>query len=155
MSSWLPYSSATYSSCLPQLDTSLYPKEHTCFAYDQESDAHETVSEVLENVSSASPKPLKDTIVRLVTTMGAALGYIDDEMDEDGDDDDDDGMSLGTDGAGDTYQAPQMAEQTLALKKDFLEVVAADWRPGLIRFGSNEFGKSFDLLEMLLHLIIS
>jgi hypothetical protein len=70
--------------------------------------------------------------------MGIALGYIDDEMEED----DDDGVSINTDGNEmDEFQATHQAQQTAALKKDFLEIVAADWRPGLIRSGSNEFGQ--------------
>jgi ubiquitin-conjugating enzyme E2 Q len=123
-------------SHLPHPDTSSYPQEHTCFAYDQESDGNETVSEVLESLSSSSAKPLKETILRMVGSISSALGICEDEDMEDGTDDN---VSVDSEGM-DQYQATHVAQQTLALKRDFLEVVAADWRPGLIRFGSNEFG---------------
>jgi ubiquitin-conjugating enzyme E2 Q len=122
----------------PQPDTSSYPQEHTCFAYDQESDGNETVSEVLESLSSSSAKPLKETILRMVGSISSALGLCEDEDMEDGTEDN---ISVDSEGM-DQYQASHVAQQTLALKRDFLEVVAADWRPGLIRFGSNEFGVS-------------
>ncbi|KAG8837202.1 hypothetical protein FRC18_009828 [Serendipita sp. 400] len=125
-------------------DTSSYPSEHTCLAYDQQDDAHETVSEVLENVSSSSAKPLKDTVVRLVNSVASALGFRDDEDDEDDeemevDDEEDDGHAS-LDGEGmELFHHKDLAQQMVALKRDFLEVVAADWRPGLVRFGSSEF----------------
>jgi ubiquitin-conjugating enzyme E2 Q len=39
----------------------------------------------------------------------------------------------------DTYGAAHVAEQTKALKRDFIEIVANGFRPGLVRFGSNDF----------------
>lgn len=117
-------------------DTSAYPSS-MCVAYDQEADAHETVSEVLENLASEPPKPLKDTVIRLVNSIASALGLCD-EDEEMNDADSDDNISL-DDGVGgmNNYQAPEIAQQTAALKRDFLEVVAADWKPGVFRFGSD------------------
>lgn len=126
------------------LDTSAYPKEHTCFAYDQSDEANETVSEVLETVSSYPPKSLKDTTQKLVLVIASALGLIDDDVEMEDDDEDDHDIDMDADGDGDIdFKATHIAQQTAALKQDFLEVVAADWRPGLVRFGSNEFGKFF------------
>lgn len=123
------------------LDTSSYPKDHTCYAYSEGSDdAHETVAEVLENVASASAKPLKETITRLVNALASALGLCDDDMnDEDDEDDPVDEDHYGHE-IDDVYQAPEMAQQTTALRKDFVESVAYGLRPGLVRFGCNEFG---------------
>lgn len=39
----------------------------------------------------------------------------------------------------DTYGAAHVVEQTRALKRDFIEIVANSFRPGLVRFGSNDF----------------
>lgn len=76
-------------------------------------------------------------------TIASALGLIDDdvEMDDDEDEDEDNDVGMDADGDVDEFKATHVAQQTAALKQDFLEVVAADWRPGLIRFGSNEFGE--------------
>ncbi|KAG8830025.1 hypothetical protein FRC17_005567 [Serendipita sp. 399] len=104
-------------------------------AYDQQDDAHETVSEVLENVSSSSAKPLKDTISRLVKSISSALGLCedDDEMEEAEDDSDDDDGHASLDGEGmEIFQHKDVAHQMAALKRDFLEIVAADWKPGLM-----------------------
>jgi ubiquitin-conjugating enzyme E2 Q len=119
-------------------DTSVYPTGHTCYAFAQDDDVHETVTNVLENLSSSSSKPLKDTLTRLVISLGSALGFIDDEDEEmeetqSSGDDDDFGVTE------DTYGAAHIAEQTKALKRDFIEVVANSFRPGLVRFGSNDF----------------
>ena len=121
-------------------DTSAYPGS-TCIAYDREEEANETVSEVLENIASDSPRLLKDTVTRMVNSIASALGLCD-EDEEMHDVDSDDNASL-DDGVGgmDKFQAPQIAQQTAALKRDFLEVVAADWKPGVFRFGS-DFGAS-------------
>jgi hypothetical protein len=64
-------------------------------------------------------------------------------MDVDGADDDESSMEDAfSEGGMDEFQATHVAQQTAALKKDFLEIVAYEWRPGLVRFGSNEFGMS-------------
>ena len=119
-------------------DTSAYPTGHICYAFAQDDDVHETVTNVLENLSSSSSKPLKDTLTRLVTSLGSALGFIEDEDEEmeetqsSGDDDDFGAIE-------DTYGAAHIAEQTKALKRDFIQIVAHGFRPGLVRFGSNDF----------------
>jgi len=119
-------------------DTSSYPTEHTCYAFAQDDDVHETVTNVLETLSSSSSRPLKETLTRLVTSLGSALGFIDEEdeeMEETQTDPGDDDFGV----IEDTYGAAHVAEQTKALKRDFIEIVANSFRPGLVRFGSNDF----------------
>lgn len=116
------------------------------------------MTELLETVASIPPKTLKETITRLVHNMANALGYGDEDDDMNYDDDVDDIANTKTDGVGvDNFQATHTTYQIAALKNDFLEVVAADWRPGVIRMGVNDFGWFFALsfnLKLTLYVVV-
>lgn len=135
------------SLSLQVMDTSSYPKDHTyiCFALD---DVAPNLLPVVEAVGTYPPKPIDQTITRILKSLALALagGAPEDEpssqMIED-----DSGSETGVDGF-DDYDGDMYASQAIqsdswetstALKRDFLDVVGAGYQPGLLRFGTDDF----------------
>ncbi|EJD40876.1 hypothetical protein AURDEDRAFT_115746 [Auricularia subglabra TFB-10046 SS5] len=134
------------SLSLTVTDTSSYPNDHSyiCFALD---DIPPDLLPVVEAIGTYPSKPLDATLTRILRSLAlAASGQT--SQDEDSQSLQDDGSEAGVEGL-DAYDedymfisqnsGPDDSAIQSALKRDFLEVVAAGYQPGLIRFGGDDF----------------
>ncbi|KDQ51732.1 hypothetical protein JAAARDRAFT_497248 [Jaapia argillacea MUCL 33604] len=129
-------------------DTSEYPAHHTFFAFSPDSDLPPRVESVIENLSSAKSSSIPETINKILLDLSksseskgkhVAMNESQDTDEEEGDDTDYEAYEDLD------YQFGMVADNVTSavspqrLQHDFLEVVAADFRPGLIRFGTDDF----------------
>ncbi|KAI0795943.1 hypothetical protein C8Q75DRAFT_846922 [Abortiporus biennis] len=128
-------------------DTSEYPKDHSFFAYAQDEDPPADIEHVTETIADSLPcsieeimRKMLDTIAKKIAARKAKSRQIiveqesDEEMYEDEDEDyeayepEDFGLS--------SVEKNELEIQYL--QRDFNEIVAAEYRPGLIRLGGDE-----------------
>ncbi|KAF9007058.1 hypothetical protein BDQ17DRAFT_1351337 [Cyathus striatus] len=135
-------------------DPSEYPKSHSCFGYSPDADSPR-VSEVLEDIASESPRPIRDTIERLLKSLSKVLiikkptvaDESESEMDEDGSSMAADDYEVFSD-LGEFHGEGSKVEEhdkLAALQRDFVEVVASSYRPGFVRVSGDDFVLSVSL----------
>lgn len=141
-------------------DTSEYPNHHTFFCFAQDSDPPAYVSQVVESVVDQGSATIEQVVTKILQSIGKKLGksaanghahhHSDDEGEEDEEMDydayDDDMMELSAD--------PKTNEYAHHLQRDFNEIVAADFRPGLIRLSADELVLSVSVPVVYLARII-
>ncbi|KII84929.1 hypothetical protein PLICRDRAFT_116954 [Plicaturopsis crispa FD-325 SS-3] len=138
-------------------DTSEYPDHHTFFAYSPDADLPAKIQDLVEAISSEPPRPIEDTVEKFLHSVSKVTNpdthtkqelrthQLDDE-ESDGADDDDDGAYEAYDDL-DYFAGPSSKSmlQLPRLQRDFVETVAAGYRPGFIRFGADNFSVSVSL----------
>ncbi|KAF8641742.1 hypothetical protein AX16_009819 [Volvariella volvacea WC 439] len=138
----------SFSITLMVSDTSDYPKNHSCFCYCSDEGASPKVVEALESISQASPRPIATTVQKLLTILHGALrkgmagGHAQFSQTAESDDDDSEAEDyvMSDD---DHFVKPAISMSAIdrsLLQRDFIEVVATGYRPGLITFSSDDFG---------------
>lgn len=137
-------------------DPSEYPDHHTFYAFST-SDAAPHIGQVIEDVSTGPSHSIKKTFEGLLSAIHKACGE-----DEDGEAEAEEYEAYDEDD--NTFGASRFAHPTLQHGKlqwyvirlpnllfthkgssDFLEIVAAEYRPGLIRFGIDDFSLSVSI----------
>ncbi|KAF9062809.1 hypothetical protein BDP27DRAFT_1427500 [Rhodocollybia butyracea] len=96
-------------------------------------------------ILSLAPRPISETLDKVLAHLARAMntGSVDSEPDDDEDDEDEDYTAMSDD---DIYMtAPSNAMNMTRLQHHFLEIVAREYRPGLIRFGGDDFCISVSL----------
>ncbi|KIM73751.1 hypothetical protein PILCRDRAFT_99249 [Piloderma croceum F 1598] len=123
-------------------DPSEYPDHHTFYAFST-SDAPSHIGQVVEDVSSGKSRSIKKTFEDFLSAIHKAS-----REDDDGEADAEADAYDAYDEDDNEFGASRFAHSTLRPKKlqyDFLEVVAAGYRPGLIRFGVDDFSLSISI----------
>ncbi|KXN88395.1 hypothetical protein AN958_07377 [Leucoagaricus sp. SymC.cos] len=134
-------------------DTTEYPRSHTLFCYALDGEISSRVQEVLEEFATEPSRPVRDTLLILLSRVSRAVGlrapqlmFASNDSGEDteeAEDDDEDYAILSDDeGAyniGSFTVVPTNQCDLSVLQRNFLETVAADYRPGFIRHSSENF----------------
>ncbi|OCH92005.1 hypothetical protein OBBRIDRAFT_791754 [Obba rivulosa] len=136
-------------------DTSEYPTNHQYFCFSQEADVPPRVMDIIQGLHEDSSKPMDEMLKKLLTRLSIADKSSDSQDETDIEDefetDDDMGMYVGEsdDESGiDTKHENIVANA--ALHRDFIEIVANGFRPGMVRFGTNDFALSVSLPIVIL-----
>ncbi|KAG7093449.1 hypothetical protein E1B28_007127 [Marasmius oreades] len=130
-------------------DTSDYPKDHSCFAHSMESDPPVNIQSVIENVSTSPARTIAETVESMLSNISKAMTYGDAAMETGSEDDDEEDYEVYD--VDDEFEDPAYAVGTTSkfqlgcLQRDFIDTVASLYRPGLIRFGLNDFCISVSL----------
>ncbi|KZT30052.1 hypothetical protein NEOLEDRAFT_302770 [Neolentinus lepideus HHB14362 ss-1] len=136
-------SSAVLTATLLVSDTSEYPRNHVFFASCQDVTSYH--SSILEDVSTWGSLTIEEAIERLFTLVTKSIITVnsdEDPFDEDTemeDDDDDDNDFQDYDDLDELFGLSNKNISRQRLQRDFIEIVAADYRPGLVCFDSREF----------------
>ncbi|KAF9060333.1 hypothetical protein BDP27DRAFT_1339817 [Rhodocollybia butyracea] len=126
-------------------DTADYPKTHSFFSYSQDVNIAANIQAVVEGIASLSSRPIAEIMDKVLAKLARAMntGSADSEPEDDEDDEDEDYTAMSDD---DIYMtAPSNAMNMTRLQHHFLEIVAREYRPGLIRFGGDDFCISVSL----------
>ncbi|KAL1741628.1 hypothetical protein HDZ31DRAFT_45014 [Schizophyllum fasciatum] len=124
-------------------DPSDYPKGHSFFSYCPDGGPPDLFREILDDLATASPRPIATTIERLVTQMADIMDPS--AASDNSDDDEDDADDGDIDYDAFDYDVPAPAtnvnkrQQMLALQRDFLECIASGYTPGIERFSADDF----------------
>lgn len=133
-------------------DTSDYPNGHSFFSYSPDTNLPPYVSQAVESVASENSRSIRQTIYKLLGSLG---GVDDGGASQEAEMEDDEGSDVDYD-AYDAYDGvgitgsdgPKVHMQKL--QNDFIETVATGFRPGLIRFGGDDFSISVSLPVIIL-----
>ncbi|TFK51185.1 hypothetical protein OE88DRAFT_1658981 [Heliocybe sulcata] len=133
--------SAVLTATLLVSDASEYPKNHVFFASCPDSGT--VHADVLEDVSSWGSLTIEETVHKLFslvikrsTSISDAPSNADTDVEEEEDEDD---FFQTYDDLDENFGVPTQDLSRQRLQRDFIEIVAADYRPGVVRFDSNEF----------------
>ncbi|KAJ3560459.1 hypothetical protein NP233_g10827 [Leucocoprinus birnbaumii] len=145
-------------------DTTEYPKEHTLFCYASDGDIPPRLQEVIQELATEPSHPVRETLLILLSRLSRALGlrppqitFADDsgdETEEVEDDDDEDYTILSDDEGGynlGSFTVSSVNQHDFSImQRDFLELIAADYRPGFIKHSAENFtvSVSISILEL-------
>ncbi|KAF8551149.1 hypothetical protein OG21DRAFT_1499321 [Imleria badia] len=128
-------------------ESSQYPNEHTYFGYSQDAGTLESnVARVIDKLPTQTGRTLREAAEFFVEAISRGDNYEGDGGNE-SDDDEDDFMMLDEDLERSGYPGPTQATQLSLghLKKDFVEVKAAGYNPGILWTGSDRIILSVSL----------
>ncbi|KAF9788386.1 hypothetical protein BJ322DRAFT_1002310 [Thelephora terrestris] len=121
-------------------DTSDYPESHQFYAFALEANGiPDYVATVIQGITDRPSRTLQETIRRLFFDLARAesQGESSDEHEEETSDEDD--IDGDFDYGYDAVLSQPTRFEVEQLRKDFLETIAHDYRPGLIRMGEDRF----------------
>lgn len=128
-------------------DTADYPKTHNCFSYSPDSHVAANIQSVIEGIVSLPSCSLVETMDKVFANITKAMstGSLESEFEDD--DEDEEGEDYAVSSDDDIYMSStsQNLMKMTRLQHDFLEIVARGYRPGLIRFGGDDFCISVSL----------
>ncbi|KAL0948368.1 hypothetical protein HGRIS_010950 [Hohenbuehelia grisea] len=132
-------------------DTSDYPKNHTCFGAAADGEITARLERVLESISSNAAQPLRNLASGLLLSIASAMdtgarkqpASLND-LSDDGSDEEYEGYDYDEDISTSTV-ASSNRHYFLRLQRDFVDIVASDYRPGFIQFGDDDFCVSVSL----------
>ncbi|KIY71906.1 hypothetical protein CYLTODRAFT_389638 [Cylindrobasidium torrendii FP15055 ss-10] len=130
---------ATANITLVFNETSDYPREHMLFSY-TDGPIHESVQAALATVAEDGARPLRETIERMLCAIVGKeppnTDGADDDEEEEEDPGDYDGLLDDDDFA---IASIKGILDRSKLQRDFIDVVASHYRPGLLRFSADDF----------------
>ncbi|KAJ3823174.1 hypothetical protein F5880DRAFT_1613100 [Lentinula raphanica] len=131
-------------------DTADYPKSHNCFSYSSDSNVAENIQSVIERIMSLPSRPIAETMDRVLANLTKAMstGSIESEPEDESAPEDEDEGDTEEDYIDDDFYTSSHSQKQIQmsrLHRHFLEMVARDYHPGLIRFGGDEFCISVSL----------
>ncbi|KAF9266711.1 hypothetical protein L218DRAFT_895759 [Marasmius fiardii PR-910] len=130
-------------------DTSDYPKDHSYFAHSLESNPPTNIQDVVENISTFPAQSISETVENMLSNLSKAMTTGDATMDSESEDDDEEGYEAYD--VDDEFEGAHYAVGTNSriqlgrMQHDFIDTVASLYRPGLIRFGQDDFCISVSL----------
>ncbi|KAJ4479081.1 hypothetical protein J3R30DRAFT_3473939 [Lentinula aciculospora] len=125
-------------------DMADYPKTHTCFSYSPDSPVAVNIQSVIDGIASFPSQSLAETMDKVLANLGKPMSTGTTESDPEDEDDEEDYAFLSDDDVH-TSSNYQNLMRITRLQHDFLEIVAREYRPGLIRFGGDDFCISVSL----------
>ncbi|KAJ3717151.1 hypothetical protein C8R42DRAFT_724779 [Lentinula raphanica] len=131
-------------------DTADYPKSQNCFSYSSDSNVAENIQSVIERIMSLPSRPIAETMDRVLANLTKAMstGSIESEPEDESAPEDEDEGDTEEDYIDDDFYTSSQSQKQIQmsrLHRHFLEMVARDYHPGLIRFGGDEFCISVSL----------
>ncbi|KAJ3806036.1 hypothetical protein F5876DRAFT_91236 [Lentinula aff. lateritia] len=128
-------------------DTADYPKTHNYFSYSQDSHVAANIQSVIEGMASLPSRSLVETLDKVLANLTKAMstGSVESESEDDDEDEEGEDYAVSSDDDIYTSSTSQNLMKMTRLQHDFLEIVAGGYRPGLIRFGGDDFCISVSL----------
>ncbi|KAJ3847933.1 hypothetical protein EV368DRAFT_76467 [Lentinula lateritia] len=128
-------------------DTADYPKTHNYFSYSQDSHVAANIQSVIEGMASLPSRSLVETMDKVLANLTKAMstGSVESESGDDDEDEEGEDYAVSSDDDIYTSSTSQNLMKMTRLQHDFLEIVAGGYRPGLIRFGGDDFCISVSL----------
>ncbi|KAJ3535766.1 hypothetical protein NM688_g6931 [Phlebia brevispora] len=131
-------------------DTSEYPNSHyfICFAQDEEVPTY--ILNVIDTIADQGARPIDDILKTILTLLAKKVaangkGVYDSDVEVDEEDYEDLDVDMSDDehydehlGIANTGRDNQSKLQSSFLTRDFVEIVAAEYHPGVVRFGVND-----------------
>ncbi|KAF9047184.1 hypothetical protein BDZ89DRAFT_1089351 [Hymenopellis radicata] len=124
-------------------DTSEYPKSHSFFSYCTD-DAPSNIQDALNDMASAPSRPIREALEHLLSAFAGKPVPVDVDMNGSDNDDDDDDDSVDEQFAMGDFE-DYNATSTISsldrgkMQRDFIDVVATGYRPGILKFGADDF----------------
>ncbi|KAJ3740793.1 hypothetical protein DFH05DRAFT_1528585 [Lentinula detonsa] len=127
-------------------DTADYPKTHNYFSYSPDSHVAANILSVIEGIVSFPSRPIAETMDKFLANLTQAMntGSVNSEPEDDEDDEEEDYIVLSDDDVY-TSSASRNLMNMARLQHDFLQIVAREYRPGLIRFSGDNLCISVSL----------
>ncbi|KAF8523448.1 hypothetical protein BU17DRAFT_43697 [Hysterangium stoloniferum] len=133
-------------------DSSSYPHEHTFISFAQDPDIPPHILQVVENMATSTPKSLIETVKSLMASLSESYIqgkyitqdeiYIPEDTGESHDDasDSDDGSHYEEyiDYDDHISNDSMLSERFLLIKEQFIEIIAAGFKPGITRLSDSE-----------------
>ncbi|KAL0572423.1 hypothetical protein V5O48_009541 [Marasmius crinis-equi] len=128
-------------------DTADYPKDHNCFAHTMDSDPPSNIQDVIENISTLPARTIAETIEGTLSNLSKAMDTGDAAIDSGNEEDDEVDYDAFLDDDFEDYASSSSKSkiQISRMQHDFIDTVASLYRPGLIRFGHDDFCISVSL----------
>ncbi|KAL4268089.1 UBC core domain-containing protein [Pleurotus pulmonarius] len=136
-------------------DTSDYPSSHSVFAASSTHNLPDSVQGAIESIADFSPQPIESMISKLFMTLSRRIQRVKDQDDhemsepEEGSDDEDEyeGYESFDDDRFSSARRPEARPHAplARINKDFVETVAAGYRPGFTRFLGGDYCISISL----------